>query len=98
MGESVFTVINPPALREIADPELEHIAREIMDNAVDGTPVISGTLAAGYRLERIGPSHYRIVNDVPYARYVEYGDSRQEAQPALGRALARARARYGGGL
>ena len=54
----------------------------------------TGKLARGWKLEQgRDPASVFVVNNVPYARFVEYGTRRRRARPMLGPAAARARAR-----
>lgn len=93
---ATFTVTNPEAPLTVIDPSIAAIAAALSAAAAADSPRETGTLAGGYRSERLGPASYAVVNDVSYWRYVEFGTSRMQAQPALGRALAVFRARYGG--
>jgi hypothetical protein len=75
------------------------VARQLARDAASFTPVRTGRLRAGWRVEQAG-THSRVVNDVPYARAVEYGSRRANGTlvppvAMMGRALARARARGG---
>jgi len=95
LSGATFTVTNPEAPFAAVDPDIAAIAAALSAAAAADSPRETGTLAGGYRSERIGPGSYAVLNDVAYWRYVEFGTSRQQAQPALGRALAEFRARYG---
>jgi hypothetical protein len=96
-GSSTFRVTNPDAPLAAVDPNIAAIAEELSGTAAADSPRLTGTLAAGYRRVRLGVARYAVVNDVRYWRFVEFGTSTHQAQPAFGRALAAARARYQGG-
>jgi HK97 gp10 family phage protein len=93
---AVFTVTNPEAPFTAVDQNIGAIAAALSAAASAESPRDTGTLAGGYRTVRNGPAAYAVINDVSYWRFVEFGTSRQAPQPALGRALAVFRARYGG--
>lgn len=59
-------------------------AAAVLAEAAARTPVATGRLRDGWRIDREDPVVQRVVNDVPYAAAVEYGD---RARP--GRAMAR---------
>ena len=67
------------------------IAGGLRDEARAGTPVRTGTLRAGWRVGRGHDGDPTVLNDVPYARFVEYGTSRRPPVAMLGRAMARYR-------
>jgi hypothetical protein len=76
------------------DSDVGQLAEQIMAEVVAATPRDTGDLAAGWHIERGEfPAVRLIKNDVPYARYVEYGTQHMRADPALGRTLARYRNR-----
>ena len=79
-----------------ADPLVGDVARPIAQTASANAPRLTGRLAAGFAANQDTPGEYVVTNDVPYARYVEYG-SKHNPRPAamLGRAVASARVRYG---
>lgn len=66
---------------------LRDIAGAIRDDARAGTPARTGRLRNGWRVgSRDGdPS---VVNDVDYARFVEYGTKHMPPAAMLGRALS----------
>lgn len=86
-----YRVSNPEAPKRVADPHIAERAHRVMSIAVSESPRETGELADGYRVERLGDSHYAVVNDVPYARFVEYGTTDMRAEPAFGRAIAEVR-------
>jgi hypothetical protein len=51
---------------------LTEIEDKVFSEIVDRTPVLSGTLRDGWKKE-----NNKIINDVPYAGYVENGTSHQ---------------------
>ena len=91
-GKSVFKVVDPGEPRRVADRPIGDIAERICDRARARTPVITGRLRAGWRVEHGREQAVRIiVNDVPYARFVEYGTKNMPAEPMLGPVVAEAR-------
>jgi hypothetical protein len=95
MGDSVFTVTDPRAPRQAVSPDIRSIAERLAAQASANTPRLTGRLAAGYHVQPgQEPGTSVVVNDVPYARFVEYGTRDMAAEAPLGRALAAAR---GGG-
>lgn len=93
MGESQFTVTDHAAPLLAVDHDIGAIARRLAEDAAAGSPVDTDELAAGYYTVREGPAHYAVRNDVPYWRFVEFGTRYDQAQPAMGPALALARSR-----
>lgn len=82
--------------QDIALDITEDIAQEIVDEIQSSpiTPVITGTLLRGYRVEPDpGGDGHRVVNDVDYWRYVEFGTRRSEevahVRPAIEAVFAR---------
>ena len=62
-------------------------AEQVRQDLVDSTPVDTGRLRAGWRLQKgRNPAVYVIVNEVPYARAVEF---RPRRGGFMGRVLAR---------
>ena len=92
MSGAVFKVTNPRLPRQVADPGVGRIAGRVAAEIVAQTPVDTGRLAAGWRVVpgRV-PGVRLLVNDTPYAKYVEYGTRNRPATPAAGRVLARYR-------
>lgn len=95
MASSTFTVTDPGALANAVDPIVAQVANSVANAARTNTPRASGRLAAGWRVARDGTGRWRVTNDVPYARFVEYGTSRTPARAMLGRATAQARSASG---
>ncbi len=63
------------------------VAAALLTAVVDGTPVATGRLAAGWRIADTGTPMPRIVNDVPYAGHVEYGTAARPGAAMLRRAV-----------
>jgi hypothetical protein len=91
-----YRVTNPEAPHMVTDPDVAAVAEQVARLATERSPRVTGTLAAGYRVMKLGPSRYEVVNDVPYARFVEYGTHDRPAEPAFGQAIAVARHAAGG--
>lgn len=95
-GRVRFTVTDRDAPQREARPLMRQVAEEVAADAADGTPVVTGMLRDGWKVEGGPGEPPRIVNDVEYVFAVEFGGPRNPiARAMLGRALARARARYG---
>jgi len=95
MAEGVrFTVTNPQAPVREADPGIRAITEDIRRDVQARTPVITGRLQAGWRVEKGDrEGSWVLVNPVYYARYVEYGTVNMAAEPMVGPVLAAYRAR-----
>lgn len=89
-----YRVIDRTAPRKAADPGIGDIADAICQQAAATTPHgDTGDLARGWHVIEGRETAVRlVVNDVPYARYVEYGTVNMAAEPMLGPAVAAARA------
>lgn len=61
---------------ELDDDEFYDVCQEIYDRIVDGTPVDTGTCAAGWDINFSG-NDCTIRNDVEYTSYLEEGHSSQ---------------------
>ena len=93
MSGSVFRVTDAQAPRRAADPGIELIAGRVCEAVRERTPVQTGRLQAGWKVVRTGEQGERAVeNDVPYARFVEYGTVNMAAEPMIGPVLAEGRA------
>jgi hypothetical protein len=91
-----FTITSYEAPRLAVDASVGRIARQLAALAADNSPRDTGTLAAGYQAVHEGLGVWKVINDVEYWRFVEFGTAEHgAAQPAMGRALAEMRARYG---
>ncbi len=55
----------------------------IKEDAVNRAPVDTGALAGSGNVITNGVNNVEIEFDVPYARYVEYGTAKMQAQPFL---------------
>jgi hypothetical protein len=100
MSDARFTVTDPQAPARLVSPGLRTQAEAVMAEAKANTPVITGTLRRGWRTARDAELSWAVLNDTPYAVYVEFGyrtrsGRRVAGQAMLGRALARARAAQG---
>lgn len=88
MPSSRFTIEDRDAPRRACRDGLRDIAGGIRDEARAGTPVRSGRLRNGWRVSRGGDGDPMVVNDVEYARFVEYGTRHRPPVAMLGRATA----------
>ncbi len=95
VGGSRFVVTDPTAPRREADPGVGKVAQGVAQTAAGRAPKRTGRLAAGWRTVKQGPSSYIVTNDVPYAKYVEFGTKNMPARPMLAPAVMAARASYG---
>ena len=92
-GSSVFKVTDPGAPRRVVDRGIGDIADRVCDDVRQRTPVLTGELAAGWKVDHGEREGERTVtNEVPYARYVEFGTKNMQAEPMIGPVLAEARA------
>ncbi len=87
-----FEVTDRSAPRRACRDGIADIARGVMNDARAATPVVTGTLRRSWRTSTVANGDTQIVNDAPYARFVEYGTRRMAPRAMLGRALAKARA------
>jgi hypothetical protein len=91
---TTFTVTDRKAPRREVAPGIKAIASQVRSDAAAGTPVETGRLRAAWRVQNYPSAQGQtVINDVPYARFVEYGTRYMPPAAMLGRALARARAR-----
>jgi hypothetical protein len=91
-SDAKFTVTNREAPRLAVQHDIRALADQIAEEAAADTPVQTGRLAAGYHVEQgDDPATSIITNEVPYARFVEYGTKYMPAEAPLGRAVARHR-------
>jgi hypothetical protein len=84
-------VTDKSAPRAACRDGLRDIAGGIQAEARAGTPVRTGTLRGGWRIGRSPAGDPTVVNDVPYARHVEYGSGHRPPVAMLGRAMAKYR-------
>jgi HK97 gp10 family phage protein len=89
-----FTVTDAGAPRREAAPGVLAAAQVLARDAATNTPVRSGTMRRGWRAVQVGNSA-RVINDVEYARFVEFGTRHMAPRAPLGRAMADARAQLG---
>lgn len=68
-----FVVTNPLAPDEVVTPELLRTAETIMRVAKQNTPVRTGRLRDGWKIDTHLPGEFTVHNDVEYAPLVEYG-------------------------
>jgi HK97 gp10 family phage protein len=92
---ATFHVVAKGLPREVARPMIREAAGELRNQTERNTPRRTGTLAAGWTVVPSGKSSWRVANDVPYARFVEYGTKHMRPAAMLGRALAQLQAQYG---
>jgi hypothetical protein len=93
-----YVVEDARAPRRAVRPDLFWIAQDLRNDAAAATPYRTGTLAGGWEVVPTGKFNWRVINDVPYVRFVEFGVPSRGIRPRamLGRALARAQAAHGG--
>ena len=60
---------------------LEQIAERVVDEMQFNCPVDTGLLQSEIQITESGPNHVTIESPTPYAGFVNFGTSRQEAQP-----------------
>jgi HK97 gp10 family phage protein len=89
-----YETVDDDEPRRIVNPEVRRVASEVARDARSMTPRRTGTLRDGWRVAQRGKFGWSVVNDTPYARFVEYGTRHMRGQAMLGRALERARSRY----
>lgn len=63
-----------------------NFTERLLESIKSKTPVITGRLRDGFMIEKTAEG-YDIVNDVPYAGFVEYGTATQRPQGMVRRAL-----------
>jgi hypothetical protein len=95
VSSSTFTVTDVQALYDAVDPLARDVAVLLASNTAADTPRDTGRLAAGWHVVDRPKGRFVVTNDVPYARFVEYGTKDVRPVAMLGRATAQARARYG---
>ena len=98
MADVVFRVTNPQARRLAVAPAIAAIAAELAGAAAGGVNSRTGTLAGGFSVKagRDPGTSLAVITAPHYHKYVEYGTRKMRAQAPMGRAVAAARARYGG--
>ncbi len=94
---AAYKVLDSHAPRRATDADIANAAMDLWTDIGNRTPVDTGTLLRGWQVVKVKDSLYHVVNEVYYARFVEFGTSDSRAVPAVGQALASARRRYGRG-
>lgn len=93
-GLSTYRVINRSAPKQAADAIVAGIANQIRDAVAGQSPRgETGAYAAGWQVEHLKAGVYRVFNNVPYGKYVEYGTRYVQARPVFGRVISSVRAR-----
>lgn len=94
-----FTVTNPGVARACMERAVEKAMLEIWRDARFDCPVDTGNLANSITPDgphELGMKVYGTVGtNVSYGPFVEFGTGRMPARPFLGRALEKARRKYG---
>jgi hypothetical protein len=91
---STYQVLNRQAPKLATDGIVRGIAEAIRSGvAAQEVRGRTGNLGGGWRIERIKPGVYRVLNEVPYGKYVEYGTRFMPARPVFGRVISQYRAR-----
>ena len=94
-GLATYRVLDPNAPDRATDRITALVAQYVASTAAAGTPHDTGTLAAGWQVEKRRDSLYVVANRVRYARYVEHGSRGHAPVAMFARALMQARQRYG---
>lgn len=89
-----YRVLDPRAPIAAVMPDLRRIAGALRDDAAAGTPVDTGAMRRGWEVVPGGSNGWRVINTVDWAPFVEYGTKHMRPRAPLGRALARAQARW----
>ena len=73
-GIAAFIASNKKFVERLKkNTDYEEMLDKIVEKAKNNCPVDTGRLMKSIRWERLGTSKYKIVVDVPYAKYIEYG-------------------------
>jgi hypothetical protein len=85
-----FEVIDASAPRKCCAPDVRDAASQLASRAASATPRLTGRMASSWRVAPgfNDPATSVVINDAPYARFVEYGTRRTRAYAPLGRAIA----------
>lgn len=94
MADWSFRIDNRHAPYRVMDGAIRDIADSLAKDTAAKTPRVTGTLAAGWGIEKVMDARWRVVNRVYYGRFVEFGTRDDIAQPVFGRELAVYRQRY----
>jgi hypothetical protein len=93
-GLSTYQVLNRQAPKQAADGIVAGIANQVRDAVASQSPRgRTGSYASGWRVEKLKAGVYRVINEVPYGRFIEYGTRYVPARPVFGRTIANVRAR-----
>lgn len=88
-SSAAFTVTDPRAPRLAVARNVAEIAARVAASAAANTPQRTGRMARSWRtVPGRDPGTTLVVNDTPYARFVEYGTRHMRAAAPLGRAMA----------
>jgi Bacteriophage HK97-gp10, putative tail-component len=91
---SVYQVLDRSQPKQAADGIVRGIAEQLRGAVSAESPRgRTGTYAGGWRVERIKAGIYRVFNETPYGKYIEYGTRYVPARPAFGRSISNIRAR-----
>lgn len=66
---------------KISEETLKQVGGEVIEKARSKTPVRTGRLVRGHRMEMLPDKSLRLFNDLEYAGIVEYGGSTRLPQP-----------------
>ncbi len=69
------------SLRKISEETLKQVGGEAIEKARSKTPVRTGRLVRGHRMEMLPDKSLRLFNDLEYAGIVEYGSSTRPPRP-----------------
>lgn len=95
-GGCRYSVLDAKAPRRAAERGVWGVAMEMRQDAALRTPVRTGLLQSSWQVQKGRlPAVYKVINEVEYARFVEFGTRRTRAHPMLGPARASAAAKYG---
>jgi hypothetical protein len=85
-----LTVGEAKRARQAVQPNIKRMAEQVARDAAARSPRVTGRLAGGYKTEpgAKDPATTFVINEVPYARFVEFGSRGRPARPAFGRAIA----------
>ena len=91
-GDVTYKVTDPRAPRLAVQQNIADIAGQLAASATGNTPTLTGVMARAWRtVPGREPGTTMVINDAPYAIYVEYGTRHMTARAPMGRALAAAR-------
>ena len=95
---SVYQVLDRTQPKQAADGIVRAIAEQLRSAVTTQSPRghlmdPEGRFADGWRMERIKPGIYRVFNEVPHGKYIEYGTRHMPARPVFGRNISLIRSR-----